>query len=496
MRAARRIAGNTLVILLGRAFGMVLSLAVVFLLTAYLPKKEFGLYNFVFFYIGVFSVVTEMGLSPILVREMARHREEAGEILGTGILVKSLTALVSFFLALVVLPLIQPEGAAFRLVAILGLQLFVYPVLTCTNIFKLELKMGYTVAADSLRHLIFLLGAWFLLTTPRFGLAHLMAWTVFLAFAFSVFLWIAARRFVRIRLVWRPELARRLIRAALPLGLSQLAIVCYYRIDTMMLIRMKGEEAVAYYSLAVKVAEVFSYVASAFLASVYPFLSRFWNESREKFTEAAELALRALVAAALPISLMGAFFAGPILSIIPGGYGESANSLVFLIWAEFFIFLNTAFYNFLNAMDRERWNLWTTLVMLAGNVALNLVLIPWMSHPGASLATLVTEGFGLLLLGGYFLHRIGYRLPLRRIFRTLFAGGLLALGLYWLPGKPALSFWQALIPMAVGTGLYVGVLYLVKVLDIREIINLMKSTPEPEIPPLTLQSPTKSDEIR
>ena len=69
MRAARRIAGNTGVIVAGKVLGLGLSLAIVFQLTGKLSVAEFGHYNFVFFYVGMFSVIVEMGMSPILVRE-------------------------------------------------------------------------------------------------------------------------------------------------------------------------------------------------------------------------------------------------------------------------------------------------------------------------------------------------------------------------------------------------------------------------------------------
>ena len=58
MRAARRIAGNTSIVLAGKVLGLGVSAALVFLLTSRLSLAEFGHYKFVFFYIGVFSVVT------------------------------------------------------------------------------------------------------------------------------------------------------------------------------------------------------------------------------------------------------------------------------------------------------------------------------------------------------------------------------------------------------------------------------------------------------
>ena len=478
MRAAHRIAGNTGVIVIGRMLGLGISLATVFLLTANLTKADFGTYNFVFVYIGIFSVVTEMGMSPVLVREMARHRDRAGDILGTGILLKCAFAVISFLLALLLLPAIREGEILLRLVFILGFQLFAYPILTCMNIFKIELKMIYPVSLDLARNAIYLGAVWYVVQTPRLGLEHLLALAVVSSFAVAATMYWLSLRYVKIRLVFLPDLARRLVRASIPLGLSQLAIICYYRVDTMMLMRMKGEEAVGYYSLAVKISEVFSYLPSAFMVSVYPFLSRFWHESREKFLEATELSLRSLLALALPIGIIGCLFARQILSVVPGGYAASAGSLVYLIWAEVFIFLNVVLYNVMNAMNQERWNLWTTLIMLTGNIALNLHLIPRYSHPGASLATLTTEAIGFLILGTTMLILVGFQLDLGRMLRTAAAGGALAGGLALFVRGRAIGLPEAILLAALGALLYTGLLYLLRVIDIQELKRLLLDRPQ------------------
>jgi len=474
MRAAQRIVGNTTVILIGKALGLGVSVATVFLLTANLSKADFGSYNFVYVYIGIFSVVTEMGMSPILVREMARNRAAAGEILGTAVIIKTGFALLSLLCALAALAVVKPEQGLYRMVFILGLQLFAYPLLTCTNIFKLELKMIYPTLIDLVRNVVYLGGLWYILRSPSLGLSHIFALAVITSFIIAGLLYWLSRKYVRIRFVYRPDLARALIRSSIPLGLSQLAIICYYRVDTLMLYRMKGEVAVGYYSLAVKIAEVFNYFPSALMVSVYPFFSSFWHENRQKFLDAVEFSLRALLAVGLPIAIMGSLFSRQIISLVPGGYEQSAGSLAYLIWAEVFIFLNMVFYNALNAMNLERWNLWSTLFMLGTNVVLNLVLIPQYSHQGASLATMTTEAIGFILLGTVVLLIVRFQLNLVRVVRIL-AAGLLVGGLTWVTfGAGDSSLLGAIGGMLVGSLFYIAVLIYLKVLDFQEIRGLLR----------------------
>jgi O-antigen/teichoic acid export membrane protein len=417
-------------------------------------------------------------MSPVVVREMSRRREGAGEIVGTAVIGKAGVALLCFLAAVAFLPLIKADRYLLKLVAILGLQLLSYPILTCVNIYRLDLKMIYPTGADLIRNALYLAGVWYVLSRPSLGLTHIMAVAVVLSFAMAVALYGLSRRRVRIVLCFDRALARTLLRSCIPLAVSQIAIIFYYRLDNIMLLQMKDEVAVGYYSMAFKIAEVFSYLPSAFMASVYPYMSRFWAEDEEKFLRATELSLRCLLVVALPIGIFLSLFPRAILSIVPGDYLPSADSLALLAWAEVFIFLNIVFYNAFNAMNRERLNLWTTLAMLGGNVLLNLILIPRYSHQGASLATVLTESMGFIVLGFALVKILGGRLDLRLILRALGVAAALALVLWLLWGGQEVTIWLAIAITAVSSAVYCGALVIFKVIDPREVTQFLKSPPD------------------
>ena len=124
-------------------------------------------------------------------------------------------------------------------------------------------------------------------------------------------------------------------------------------------------------------------------------------------------------------------------------------------------------------MNRERWNLWITLFMLACNIVLNLSLIPRYSHPGASLATLTTEAWGFILLGSLIFIQVGFRFDLDRLIRTALAGGVLALVVWLLTRAMTIQLPGAILIMFLGTVFYVGLLYLLKVIDLKELKHLL-----------------------
>jgi O-antigen/teichoic acid export membrane protein len=169
------------------------------------------------------------------------------------------------------------------------------------------------------------------------------------------------------------------------------------------------------------------------------------------------------------------------MSIVPGGYVDSAGSLRFLIWAEVFIFLNMAFYNALNAMNREKWNFAVTLIMLAANVLMNLALIPRFSHRGASAATLVTEALGCLFITYLSLGCCRESMHFGRLLRTLATGIVLALVAGVLNGLYLFSTLSAFGLMFLLSLLYLLILHFTGAVPLREVLDLLRP-PLPEAP--------------
>jgi O-antigen/teichoic acid export membrane protein len=52
--------------------------------TRYLGPDQFGLYSYVISFVGIFAVISTLGLDQIVVKTLVRDKEREGEILGTA----------------------------------------------------------------------------------------------------------------------------------------------------------------------------------------------------------------------------------------------------------------------------------------------------------------------------------------------------------------------------------------------------------------------------
>jgi O-antigen/teichoic acid export membrane protein len=131
----------------------------------------------------------------------------------------------------------------------------------------------------------------------------------------------------------------------------------------------------------------------------------------------------------LPLALSVSLFAAEIAVPLFGpGFAPTADALRILIWYALVSMIANVFAQALMVQNRQRSLLGIRAAGLAGNIALNLVLIPRLGVAGAALASLTAESVVLVALLAIFREN-GWE-PARtlpRVARTLAAGVLAAL---------------------------------------------------------------------
>jgi len=101
---SRLAAKNIFLLLITRGVIVCISIIVIAKTSRYLGVGGFGEYNLVFTYLGFFTLLTDLGMSTIVIREMSANREKAGSILFNYILLRTILiaiAITSLFLSII-----------------------------------------------------------------------------------------------------------------------------------------------------------------------------------------------------------------------------------------------------------------------------------------------------------------------------------------------------------------------------------------------------------
>jgi O-antigen/teichoic acid export membrane protein len=83
MSVTQRIIKNTVFLISGQVFAKLVNLALVLILAYIFGVTGFGIYSFAFAYTTLFVLLIHLGINSLLVREVARNRENAEDFIAT-----------------------------------------------------------------------------------------------------------------------------------------------------------------------------------------------------------------------------------------------------------------------------------------------------------------------------------------------------------------------------------------------------------------------------
>lgn len=447
MDITKRIAANTIFLILGRVFGLLLQILIVAFLARYLGVSGYGKYAFVFAYLSFFHILCNLGINTILVREISRDKSLAPALIGHGILIRIFLSVISFSLAFLIITLLNYPLDTTKAVYVLSLILLFSAFQTPELIFQVYLKSQYSVLINLGNKL--LISALIVFAISQQQTLIFIIWMFVISNLVLVVAIITfSRKFVKPKFTFNPKTLKWIARESWPVALSAIFITIYFKIDTIMLSLMKGDEAVGYYNAAYAIMSNLIFIPAAYAASIFPVISDYFKSSTDSLVKIFKRSFKYLSSLALPIVVGGVILSKRIIIFIYGEqFSPSIKAFQILIFAAGIIFISNLVSTNITAIHRQRINMWFGLVNVVLNISLNLLLIPRWSYIGASVATVATEGLGCSLA---FLFTIKYfKIPVfsksyLNFIKLLLAASVMALIVFYLQATHLI----VLIPVA------------------------------------------------
>lgn len=381
---------NTGVQMVAQAVSLGVGLVTTLVLSRYLGVEGFGQFNYVFAFFYFFLSVNDFGVNVIVVREVSKNRERAGEIIGAMFSYKVALSMVSVLASWIAVWLMKfPEG----LRNALWLFALILPVIALqlpAVIFQVLLKAEYPALIG-----IFNRCAGFLLMMGAvwmgYGLTELVGALLFGEFASLLITLKCSKRFVRPTLRFDPRLCREILRSSVPLGIAGLFVALINRVDFIMLERMTDLHQVGLYSAAYKVTSLLEAFPLMIMGTIYPLMSRYAIEDMERLRGLYKKSVLYFGLVALPMGIGISVFAPAIVRLLFGDrYAGADRGLAVLVWSTVFLYVALVAGNLLISLGREKINL---LLLIPGailNITLNLLLIPTWGFIGAACSTTAT----------------------------------------------------------------------------------------------------------
>lgn len=387
--------GNLLLKALSMPIESACGLLVVLLSAPLLGAETFGRYQFAATVTTLLALGTDLGLGMWTTRTLARDRDGATVVIGTGLRVRAVVTLG--YAAAIALSAAVARRADTRWALLLlgGSALANAYVQHLAAVFR-----GFDRFADETRlNILRATGA------AAAGLGALALWRSLPALAAGTMagtaIALAAGTVVLARRYPVPELtapasydralARTAVREGVPIWLAGLLSILYFKGDTVLLRLFRGDAELGAYSAAYKIFEGSMIPPAVILTATFPALSRAHaDRAHQRRWELAVggllLGLGLLAGAAIYLTR-----AWLIAKVFGPGYTAAVPSLRLLSLGVPLLYFNYGLTYFLIARDLGHKNMLFAGVMLVVNVALNLGAIPRFGAAGAAGATVLTE---------------------------------------------------------------------------------------------------------
>jgi O-antigen/teichoic acid export membrane protein len=363
------------------------------IVTRYLTVDQYGGVLAALVLISLFSFATDLGISAMTVRAMARDPENEVAISSSAFWVWAAfgapTAIGILILSFIVYP--GPEGQTTRTSVLILMATFpLLPFAGVAGVRAVAEQRVWIVAVASIfarfAALLAMIAAVVLNTGPT-GVA--------IAFACGyIFEQLSSLIVMRPRIEFRLGLHRAriwsLVAAAMPLGMVMVINGLYFRLDAFLLSLLGTKSDLAVYGVAYKAFESFLQLPGFAMVTLMPVLAKLaFDDAR--FQDLVKKAMMAMVVAALPIAGLSVLGEDLMVTLAGGKYEEGGLVLTLIMCGVAFSCVQWVFGNTIVTQGRQAVLLKVSILNLVLNGLMNLAAIPLFGAQGAAGALLLTE---------------------------------------------------------------------------------------------------------
>lgn len=388
----KSVANNASWIVFGQVIQLMISFFVSTITARYLGPTNFGVINYVASFVTFFIPISSLGLTNIVIKELVDKKEKKGEVIGTCIGIRLISSFLSVIAIIVIVYLINGDDKLLLIVALLQSFSLVFNSFdVLEQWFQTRLESKYTSIARMISYTVVSVYKVFIIINGK-----TVEW---FAFSNTLDIIVLSILFILLYIVNNGDkisfsfgYGLSLIKKSINFILSGMMVVLYGQMDKIMLSLMLNNTTVGYYSTAVYICQLWTFVLNAVINSVSPLIYKIGSKS-ENLLENYMIVLYSFVFwCGVIVSIMFCLFGKYIILILYGKeYLPAVYPLRIITWYTSFSYLGVVRSIWLILKGRIRYEKYFTFIGAASNTILNLILIPNFGMNGAAIASLVTQ---------------------------------------------------------------------------------------------------------
>lgn len=375
------------------------SLITTTLVARYLAPELFGRLSYLTSIAMLLSPVISLGLNGIVIRELVDRRADTGKILGTAFALRLGMGCIVFMISWGVISHFRLDEISGQLLFLIGASVF-----DASMVFDSWLQSRVLNRQAALCRLLALL----LATLARIS-------GVYWGLGLDWFVWTQAGQWLLVSLLLTTVYltqrdrahsividnveGKHLMKSGVMLMVSGVAAMIYLKIDQIMIGNILGDTEVGYYSIAVRLSELWYFVPQAIVMSFFPRILELRRKSEREYESFLQNLSNTLLILALIIAVIVSLYGDYAVMLLFGSnYMPSSGVLVIHIWGSLIIFHRVLLSRWLIAENLLGLSMMTQVAGAAINIVMNAIFIPKYGITGAAYTTLVSYFFSTYLV--------------------------------------------------------------------------------------------------
>ena len=395
----KKILNNSVWVIIQHLYSMLISLTLVALIARYLGPSDYGMINYCASIISIFTTLSGLGLDNLIVSEIIRNPEKKSGYLGTALVMRLATSIVSYPIILGLIMAINPGNKTLLIVAALqslGMVFQTYEVLIYW--FQMELKMKYisiamvcAITVTSIFRIILLIRK---ATVSWFALSLSVQ-----AFAAAVIIAVVFFRKSDIKLKASVEDARSLLKISYNFIISSMSVIIYMQADKIILEKMSDSAHVGIYSAAVMLSTYWQFIPIALIDSSRPVVLEKRKTSYDDYIDLFKVVMAGANLISFIFALLMSTLGWVFINFIYGSeYQDAFIPLIILSWSSFIGISGYTRTIWITGEGFYKYEKRFTVTAAIINIILDILFIWQMGIAGAAIATFITYVYEVLIV--------------------------------------------------------------------------------------------------
>src|SRR3989344_8998141 len=310
------VAYNTAAQLIGKVATLLLGLATTSIIFRTLGTTEYGAYVFVTSFVLFFAIISDWGTEIITLREISQNLINQQKIVISSLIIRLSLSFVAVFLANVSIRLYPQWQVFVGPVTLLSLVLIALALkISPQPLFLARGTALFGAIGEVINNSLYFLAI--LMFLPRFpSLMLTISFLIISTLIAGLICWAFVSRLISLKLAFSKNVARSIVKEALPTGALLAVFYIYNRVDIVILQNLKGNDVVGLYGIAYKIHDNLVQGAAFLMNAVFPLIAV--QSSTKSLRIIYQRAFHVLFIAALFLFAV-IFIAGPSIINLIGG---------------------------------------------------------------------------------------------------------------------------------------------------------------------------------